>query len=66
MRYSCKILMKHEFYRRICQKYSNIKFHENQFSGSGVVTSGRTDKHDKVNSRFCNFAKVTKTLLSKT
>jgi hypothetical protein len=32
-----------EFSRQIFEKYSNIKFHENPFSGSRVVACGRTD-----------------------
>ena len=46
--------------RLIFEKYSNIKFHENPFSGSRVVPCGwtdrRTDRHDEVNSLFRNFA----------
>jgi hypothetical protein len=44
--------MKLEFSRQIFEKYSNIKFHENQSSGSRVVPYGRTDRHDEANSRF--------------
>jgi hypothetical protein len=36
-------------------KLLNIKFHENQFSGSRVVPSGRTDRHDEGNSRFSQY-----------
>ena len=32
-----------EFYRRIFEKYSNMKFHENPSSGGGVVPCGWTD-----------------------
>jgi hypothetical protein len=35
--------MKLEISRHIFQKYSNIKFHENPFSGSRVVPCGWTD-----------------------
>jgi len=38
--------MKLEFSRQIFEKYSDIKFHENPSSGSGVIpmrTDGRTD-----------------------
>jgi len=36
--------MKLEFSRQIFEKYSNIKFHENPYSGSRVVRAdGRTD-----------------------
>ena len=40
-RYSCRILMKLEFYIQIFQNYSNIKFHENPYSGSQAVPCGR-------------------------
>ena len=39
---SCQI-SKLEFSQQIFEKYSNIKFHENQSSGSGVVPCGQTD-----------------------
>jgi len=42
-RYSCQILMKFEFSGRIFEKYSNFECHEHPFSGSRVVTCGRTD-----------------------
>ena len=32
-----------EFSGHIFEKYSNIKFHENSFSGSRAVPCGRTD-----------------------
>jgi len=35
--------MKILFSRRIFEKYSNIKFHENPSSGNGVVLHGQTD-----------------------
>ena len=41
--YSCQILTKLEFSRKIFEKYSNIKFLENPSSGSRVVPCGRTD-----------------------
>ena len=34
------------------KKFSNIKFHENQASGSRVVPCGQTDRHDEANSSF--------------
>ena len=40
-RYSCQILIKLEFSRRIFEKYSNVKFRENPSSGSHA--DGRTD-----------------------
>jgi len=36
--------MKLEFFRQIFEKYSNIKFHENRFSGNRVVPCGRVDR----------------------
>jgi hypothetical protein len=39
--YSCHILMELEFSRQICEKYSNMKFNENPYSGSRVVPRGR-------------------------
>jgi len=54
------ILIKLEFSRLIFEKYSNIKFHENPPSGSGVVPCGRTDGHNEANRRFHNFAKAPK------
>jgi hypothetical protein len=41
--YSCPILMKLEVSGQIFEKYSNIKFHENPSSVSGVVRCGQTD-----------------------
>ena len=41
--YSCQILMKLDFSRHIIEKYSNIKFHENRWSGSRCVAHGQTD-----------------------
>ena len=41
--YSGQILMKLEFSRQIFEKYWNIKFHENLWSGRRVVSCGRTD-----------------------
>ena len=35
--------MKLEFSGQIFEKYSDIKFHENPTSGSGIVLCGRTD-----------------------
>jgi hypothetical protein len=47
--------MKLEFSQQIVEKISNIKFNQNPSSGSGW-----TEGHDKVNSRFSNFANVPK------
>jgi len=44
--------MKLEFSGQIFEKYSNIKFNENQSGGSRVVPCGRTDRQDEDNSRF--------------
>ena len=51
--------MKIEF--EIFEKYSNIKFHENPFSGSWVVPSEQMNM-TKVVVSFCNFANVPKNL----
>jgi len=37
--------MKLDFSRRIFEKYSNIKFHENPSSGSRVISCERLDGH---------------------
>jgi len=55
-----QVVMKLEFSRRIFEKRSNIKFHENPSSGSGVGPWKRTDGHDKANSHFRNFVNATK------
>ena len=41
--YYCQILMKLEFSRQIFEKYTYVKFNENQFSGSRAVPCGQTD-----------------------
>jgi len=41
--YSCHILMKLEFSRKIFKKHSNINFHEIQSSGRRVAPCGQTD-----------------------
>ena len=53
--WSHQILMTLEFYRRILEKYSNVKFHENPSSGSRAVASGQTESNDKANSRLSQF-----------
>jgi len=40
------------FSRKIFEKYSNIKFHDNPSSGSRDDSYGRTNSHDEANSRF--------------
>jgi len=55
--------MKLEFYRRIFEKYSNIKFRANTSSGCRVVSRGETDgRKDKTKLivAFRNFAKAPK------
>jgi len=49
------IVMKLKFYRYILEKCFNIKLHENPSSGSRIVPSGQTDKHDEANSRFSQY-----------
>jgi hypothetical protein len=55
-RCSCPILKKLGFSRRIFEKYSNIKPHENPSSGSRALpcgrTDGQTDGHDEANISF--------------
>jgi len=51
----CPILIKPEFSRQILEKNSNIKRHENPSSGSRVVPSGCSDRHERFNSRFLQF-----------
>jgi hypothetical protein len=45
VRYSCYILMKPAFSRKIFEKSSNRKFHENPSSGSRIVSFGQADRH---------------------
>ena len=59
IRYSCHILMKLEFSRKIFEKYASIKFHENPPSQSGVVPWGRRDRHDEADSRFSHLCERT-------
>ena len=51
------ILMKSECYRRTFEKYSNIKFHGNLFSGSWAVPCGRTDMR-KLTVVFCKRTRI--------
>jgi len=44
--------MKPVFSGHIFEKYTNIKFDKNPFSGSRVVPCGQTDRHDEANIRF--------------
>jgi len=57
-RYSCHILNKRKFSRRISEEYSNIKFYGKPSSGSRVRTDGRTDM-TKLIVAFRNFVKAT-------
>ena len=45
--YSCRILMELELSRQIFDKCSNSKFHENAFSGIGVLPCGQIDGRKK-------------------
>jgi hypothetical protein len=59
-RYSCPILMKHEFSPQIFEKYSDIKFYVNPSCGQ---KDGRTDEQidvKKLIASFRNFAKAHK------
>jgi len=47
--------MKLEFYQQIFEKASNIKFHENLYSGNRTVRCARTDGHYETYSRFSQF-----------
>jgi len=59
-RYSCHILMKLEFSWQIFRKHSNIKFHENPFSGSRVVACGQTDgRRDRMRKSIVAFLNFT-------
>jgi hypothetical protein len=53
--------MKLASFRKIFAKYSNIKFHENPYSGSRVLprrpTDSQTEIYDKAKSRFSQFCK---------
>jgi len=35
------------FFRQILEKYSNVKFHKNQSTGSRAVPCGRTDRQTR-------------------
>ena len=61
-RYSCQILMKIEFSRRIFEKFSNMEFNENLSSRSRVFsmrTDRQTDRHEERNSHFSQFCETT-------
>jgi hypothetical protein len=53
--------MKTEFSRQIFEKYTDIKLHENPFSGSRIVPCGQTDRQTdmtKIIVAFSNFTKA--------
>jgi len=64
-RYSCQVLIKHEFSRQIFEKYTNIKFHEILSSGSRVVPCRQKRQTDmtKLTVAFLTFANAPKNLL---
>jgi hypothetical protein len=55
----CLISIKLESPRQSLEKYSNIKFYENPFSGSRVIPcwqiDRRTDRYDEASERFSQF-----------
>jgi hypothetical protein len=57
--YSCQILIKLEFSRKILKKYSNTEFHGNLSCGSRNVpcgqTDGQKDRRDEANIYFSQF-----------
>jgi len=53
-RYPSPILMKLEFSRQFFEKFSNIKFHDNPYSGNRGLC-GRTGTRDEDNSRSSQF-----------
>jgi hypothetical protein len=54
-RCSSPILMKHGFSRHICEKYSNIKLHENPYDGSRALPRGRTDRQTDMTKLIVTF-----------
>jgi hypothetical protein len=58
--YSCQSLMTLQFSWQIFKKHSNIKFHENPFSGSWTVPCGwidwQMDRHEKLISHFSHLS----------
>ena len=42
----------------IVEKYWNKKFHEISSTGSRIVSCGRTEGHDEINSRFSKFCEI--------
>jgi hypothetical protein len=53
--------MKLEFSQGFFEKYANVKFNENPYSGSRAfaceVIDGQTDRHVEANSRFSQLCK---------
>jgi len=65
-RYSGPMLMNLEFYQQICEKYSNVKCHDNLSSGSRILPSEQTDGWPDMKmpiADFHNFANAPKILL---
>jgi hypothetical protein len=62
--YSCQILKKPELFQHVCEKHSNVKFHENRSCESCVVPWGRTYRRihraGEPNSLLLNFANTPK------
>jgi hypothetical protein len=54
-RYSCQNVMKPKFARRIFEKYTNAKFHENSSSGSRVVPCGQRNAQTDMMMLILNF-----------
>jgi hypothetical protein len=52
IRHSCQILIPTAFSRQIFEKCCNVKFHENPFSGSRIISCRQMDIYDESNSRF--------------
>jgi hypothetical protein len=50
-----------EFYRKVLEKHTKVKFHKNPSSGSRVVPCGQTEM-TKIIVAFLNFASAPKTL----
>jgi hypothetical protein len=51
--------MKHQFSQQIYEESLNIKFHENPYSGSRIISRGQTDMPNPIVA-FRNFAKALK------
>jgi hypothetical protein len=58
-RYPCQILIKVEFPGQIFEKYINIKFNENPFSGSRIVPRRRRERYAEADSRLSQLCEST-------